>query len=153
MTDTTFVYVTYIATTPEKLWNALTRSEFTEKYFFGSHIQSDWQEGFNITYSRNGEVTDYGVILKFEPQRLLSFTWTYVADQADREQPSKVTFELTPMGATVKLKLKHEDLIPADLVDREDTFEGINNGWPAILSNLKSLLETGETLSAVSISI
>lgn len=74
-----------------------------------------------------------------------------MADQAVREQPSRVTFEITPLGATVKLKLQHEDLIPADLVDREDTFEGINNGWPAILSNLKSLLETGKTLSAVSI--
>lgn len=66
-----------------------------------------------------------------------------MADKTVREQPSKVTFELTAMGSTVKLKLQHEDLIPADLVDREDTFEGINNGWPAILSNLKSLLETG----------
>jgi len=151
MTDTTFVYVTYIATTSEKLWEALTSSDFTEKYFFGSQIQLDWQEGSIITYSRNGQVTDHGTILKCEPYRLLSFTWNYVADPIAREQPSRVTFELKPMNSTVKLTLKHENLLPADIVDKDDTFEGLNNGWPAILSNLKSLLETGNTLPAISI--
>ncbi|WP_139491994.1 SRPBCC family protein [Brevibacillus dissolubilis] len=151
MTDTTFVYVTYIATTPEKLWEALTSGDFTEKYFFGSKIESDWQEGSSITYSRNGQVTDYGTILKCEPHRILSFTWNYVADQTDREQPSQVTFKLKPMESTVKLTLTHENLLPADLMDSDDTFEGLNNGWPAILSNLKSLLETGKTLPPISI--
>lgn len=61
---TEFVYVTYIATTPEKLWEALTASEYTEQYFFGSSIQSDWQEGSEVTYSRNGKVTDYGQIVR-----------------------------------------------------------------------------------------
>jgi uncharacterized protein YndB with AHSA1/START domain len=151
MTDTTFVYVTYIATTPEKLWEALTKSEFIEKYFFGTSIQSDWQEGSSVTYLRNGQVTDHGIILKCEPHRILSFTWNYVGDKTSREEPSRVTFELKPMDSTVKLTLKHENLLPADLVDKDDTFEGLNNGWPAILSNLKSLLETGNTLPAISI--
>lgn len=151
MADTTFVYVTYIATTPEKLWEALTSCDFTEQYFFGSTIESDWQEGSSITYSRNGQVTDYGTILKCEPYRLLSFTWTYVADKATREEPSQVTFELKKMESAVKLTLKHEKLIPADIVDKDDTFEGLNNGWPAILSNLKSLLETGKTLAPVAL--
>lgn len=152
MADTTFVYVIYMATTPEKLWEALTSSDLTEKYFFGSKIESDWHEGFTITYSRSGQVSDYGTIQKCEPYRLLSFTWTYVADQASRERPSLVTFELKPMDSTtVKLTLKHENLVPADLVDQEDTFEGLNNGWPAILSNLKSLLETGRTLPPISL--
>jgi len=149
MTNTTFVYVTYIATTPEKLWKALTSSDFTEKYFFGSKVQSDWQTGSTITYARNGEVSDYGNIIKYEPYRLLSFTWTYAGDKAIREQPSQVTFELKPMDSTVKLTLKHEYLVPADIVDQDDTFAGLNNGWPAILSNLKSLLETGNTLPAI----
>ncbi|USK34939.1 SRPBCC family protein [Bacillus sp. F19] len=151
MTKPKFVYVTYIATTPEKLWEALTNSDFTEKYFFGSKIESNWQEGSTITYSRNGQVSDYGKILKCEPHRLLSFTWTYVEDKALREQPSQVTFELFPLDSTVKLTLKHENLVPADIVEKEDTFEGLNNGWPAILSNLKSLLETGNTLPPISI--
>jgi uncharacterized protein YndB with AHSA1/START domain len=151
MTDTEFVYVTYIATTPEKLWEALTSSDFTEKYFFGSKIQSNWQEGSKITYSRNEQVTDHGIILKCEPYRLLSFTWNMVENEATRAQPSRVTFELIPMDPTVKLTLKHENLLPTDLLDEEGTFEGLNNGWPAILSNLKSLLETGNTLPSISI--
>jgi uncharacterized protein YndB with AHSA1/START domain len=151
MTKPKFVYVTYIATTPEKLWEALTSSEFTEKYFFGTRIQSDWQEGSSVTYSRNGQVTDHGKILKCEPPRLLSFTWNQVGEETSREEPSLVNFELKPMESTVKLTLKHENLLPADIVDKDNTFEGLNNGWPAILSNLKSLLETGNTLPPISI--
>jgi uncharacterized protein YndB with AHSA1/START domain len=151
MYETTFEYVTYIATTPEKLWEALTSSYYTEKYFFKTKIESEWTVDSNVTYSRNGEVTDFGTILMVEPQRLLSFTWTSVADKTNREQPSKVTFELKPMESTVKLKLTHENLMPVDWVDADDTFEGLNNGWPAILSNLKSLLETDKTLPAISI--
>ncbi|CAM3900436.1 SRPBCC domain-containing protein [Cytobacillus oceanisediminis] len=108
-------------------------------------------KGSSITYSRNGQVSDYGKILKCEPYHLLSFTCTYVEDKAFRKQPSQVTFELTPMDSTVKLTLKHENLVPADIVDKEDTFEGLNNGWPAILSNLKSLLETENTMPPISI--
>jgi uncharacterized protein YndB with AHSA1/START domain len=151
MTENSFVYVTYIATTPEKLWEALTSSEYTEQYFFGSSIQSDWQEGSELIYSRNGQVSDYGKILKIEHNRVLSFTWTYVGDGVEWKLPSRVTFESKPMKETVKLILRHEDLQPGDLVDRDDTFEGLNNGWPAIISNLKSLLETGKTLPAVTI--
>ncbi|MFE5324346.1 SRPBCC family protein [Paenibacillus sp. NPDC056579] len=151
MSDTTFVYVTYIATTPEKLWEALTSTEFTEQYFFGSKIESDWQEGSSVTYSRNGKVTDYGTVLKAEPHRLLSFTWTYVGDNTVREQPTRVTFELKPMGTTVKLTLKHDKLLPSDIVEKDDTFEGYNNGWPAVMSNLKTLLETGATLPVVTV--
>lgn len=151
MTENSFVYVTYIAATPEKLWEALTSSRYTEQYFFGSSIQSDWQEGSELTYSRNGQVSDYGKILKIENNRVLSFTWTYVGDGVEEKQPSHVTFELKPMKETVKLTLRHENLQPGDLVDRDDTFEGLNNGWPAIVSNLKSLLETGKTLAAVTI--
>lgn len=146
-----FVYVTYIATTQEKLWEALTSTQFTEKYFFGTAIQSDWQEGSTISYLRNGEVTDYGTILKCNPHHLLTFTWNHTNDQTNRKEPSVVTFELKPLDSTVKLTLKHENLEPTDIVDRDDTFEGLNNGWPAILSNLKSLLETGNTLPPISI--
>ncbi|WP_088066811.1 SRPBCC family protein [Gottfriedia luciferensis] len=146
-----FVYVTYIATTQEKLWEALTSTQFTEKYFFGTAIQSDLQEGSTISYLRNGEVTDYGTILKCNPYHLLTFTWNHTNDQTNRKEPSVVTFELKPLDSTVKLTLKHENLEPTDIVDRDDTFEGLNNGWPAILSNLKSLLETGNTLPPISI--
>ncbi|ODG90159.1 MULTISPECIES: SRPBCC family protein [Bacillaceae] len=146
-----FVYVTYIATTPEKLWEALTSTQFTEKYFFGTAIESDWQVGSTVSYLRNGEVTDYGTILKCEPNRLLSYTWNHTNDPTNRKEPSIVTFVLKELESTVRLTLKHENLEPTDLVDRDDTFEGLNNGWPAILSNLKSLLETGTTLPPISI--
>ncbi len=151
MTENSFIYVTYIATTPEKLWEALTNSKYTEQYFFGSSIQSNWQEGSEITYSRNGQVSDYGKILKIDHNRVLSYTWTYFGEGVEEKQPSHVTFELKPMKETVKLTLRHENLQPGDLVDRDDTFEGLNNGWPAIISNLKSLLETEKTLPAVTI--
>lgn len=151
MTDTSFVYVTYIATTPEKLWEALTVGEMTEKYFFGSKIESDWQVGSSITYSREGQVTDHGKILRCEPYQVLSFTWNYVGDKITREQPTQATFVLKQMGSTVRLTLRHENLHPIDLMDRDDTFEGLNNGWPAILSNLKTLLETGNTLPELSL--
>ncbi|UZJ78524.1 SRPBCC family protein [Fictibacillus sp. KU28468] len=151
MTKPAFVYVTYISTTPEKLWQALTDGEFTEKYFFGTRVESDWKEGSDVSYSRNGEVTDYGKILKCEPNQLLSFTWTYKSDNTPRESPTLVTFELHTLGNTVKLTLKHENLLESDIVDGHHTFEGFNNGWPAIISNLKTFLETGQTLPAISI--
>lgn len=146
MTTSTFSYVTYIATTPEKLWDAITNSDLTEKYFFGTRIASDWKEGSEITYSRNGEVTDYGKILECEPAEYLSFTWLNTWDETPRQQPTIATFELSPMNGAVRLTLKHENLLESDYVEDPDTFRGFNNGWPAILSNLKSFLETGSTL-------
>jgi uncharacterized protein YndB with AHSA1/START domain len=146
----TFVYVTYIATTPEKLWEALTSGDFTKKYFFGRQVQSDWQEGSTVTYLReDGQLDVHGKVLKCEPLRLLSFTWNVEGDETLRERPTRVTFEMKLMDSIVKLTLKHEDLLSVDLVNDDDTFAGCNNGWPAILSNLKSLLETGHTLPPI----
>jgi len=146
----TFNYVTYIATTPERLWEALTRGEFTKQYWFGRQIQSDWKEGSAVTFQdERGNVTDKGRVLKIEPYRLLAYTFIWVQENAEDERSTRVTFELKPMDSTVKLILKHEDLAPADFMDENAGFRGINNGWPAILSNLKSLLETGRTLPAL----
>jgi uncharacterized protein YndB with AHSA1/START domain len=150
MNTPTFVYVIYIETTPEKLWEALTNGVFTEKYFFGRRIQSDWQEGSSVTYYRpDGELDVHGQVLKSEPPHLLSFTWEVPGDPTQRERATRVTFQLQPMDSTVKLTLKHEDLVAEDFSDDENTFVGLNNGWPAILSNLKSLLETGRTLPPI----
>lgn len=152
MNYSTFHYVTYIGTTPEKLWEALTSREFTEKYWFGRIIQSDWREGSPVTfYDENGILTDKGVLLNFEPHRLLSYTFLWVEDQSIRERSPKVTITLYPMTEAVKLTLKHENLLPTDFYDEDKGFQGINNGWPAILSNLKTLLETGNTLPGISI--
>ncbi|CAM5215871.1 putative protein YndB with AHSA1/START domain OS=Ureibacillus acetophenoni OX=614649 GN=SAMN05877842_106143 PE=3 SV=1 [Ureibacillus acetophenoni] len=152
MNYSTFEYVTYIGTTTEKLWEALTSKEFTEKYWFGRKIQSDWKVGSQVTFlDENDDLADQGVLLNYHPHQQLSYTFLWVKDQTEREQTPKVTFTLQPMDQTVKLALKHEYLLPTDFYDENSGFQGINNGWPAILSNLKTLLETGETLPAVTI--
>jgi uncharacterized protein YndB with AHSA1/START domain len=146
MNKTSFVYVTYIATTPEKLWQALTTSEFTKQYFFGSEIVSDWQVGSSFKLMNKDKVQHHGEVLVCEPYSLLTVTWSVKDDEGERF--SKVTYELTPMNSTVKLTLLHEDLLEKDIRKDEGKIEGFNNGWPAVLSNLKSLLETGSILSA-----
>ncbi|MCK1991970.1 hypothetical protein GW626_16595 [Peribacillus muralis] len=153
MKNKTFAYAIYIATTPERLWEALTNGEVTKKYHFGCQVQSDWQKGSTVTYlHEDGRITDYGIILKCEPFDLLSFTWNMTGDETARDNPTRVTFELMPIdGSTVKLTLKHEELLETDFVADAATFEGLNNGWPAILSNLKSLLETGRTLPPIAV--
>ncbi|NOU85683.1 ATPase [Paenibacillus sp. LMG 31460] len=146
MNKTSFVYTTYIATTPEKLWAALTNSEFTKQYFFGREIVSDWQVGSSFKLMNKDKVEHYGEVLVYEPYRLLTITWS--VKDVEVERMSTVTYELTPMDATVKLSLRHEELLEKDIRKDEGKIEGFNNGWPVILSNLKSLLETGKTLAA-----
>lgn len=165
MTDTEFVYVTYIRTTPEKLWQALTEPAFTRLYW-GVGLKSDWRAGSpvraqNGTFSRDGwqpakpddEFRDWGQqVLESDPPRRLSYTWhTYQPDMAEmfgwsdeklaelqKEKRSKVTFELEPEGDLVKLTLIHDDFEPGS-----EMLKGVRDGWPAIMSSLKSLLETG----------
>lgn len=147
MYNSTFVYVTYIATTPEKLWDALTNGEITINYLFGSQIHSDWEEGSSITILQpNGKIDIQGRVLKNKPLQFLSYTYEVPEENTPRERPTIVTFEMQQIETNIKLTFKHENLLKTDYIDTPDTFEGVNNGWPAILSNLKSLLETGHTL-------
>lgn len=149
MKPTTYEYVTYISSTAENVWDALTNTKHTEKYFFGTAIQSDWQVGSRVEYSR-GEVTDFGEILSYEPHQKMSYTWESVLDETKRTEPTVVTFHLhETTGGIVKLTLIHENLMDADYVDEPNTFRGVNNGWPFILSNLKSYLETGEIMKVI----
>lgn len=146
MTLSTYHYVTYISSTPEKVWEALTKSEHTEQYSFGTAIQSDWQVGSRVEYSR-GEVTDFGEILSYEPFQSMTYTWEHVGDVTHREEPTVVTFQVQETEVNVvKLTLIHDKLSETDYVYDSNTFKGCNNGWPFILSNLKTYLETGETL-------
>ncbi|MFD1356800.1 SRPBCC family protein [Fictibacillus halophilus] len=149
--ESKYVYVTYIGASPEKVWEALTEGDISEQYFFGTRVESNWEEGSSVTYSRNGEVTDEGSVLKYDPAHELSFTWTSKNDDTPRESPTVVTFKLQHMDSTVKLTVIHENLVKIDFVEKEGTFEGVNNGWPAILSNLKTFLELGKTLPALSL--
>ena len=150
----TFVYATYIRTTPEKLWEALTSGDFSQKYWFGFRIEIELKEGGDVRilppkdFERHGDHA--GKVLVCEPFRKLVYTWNpkdkpEVAQK--RDHPSRVTYELTPMGSLVRLRLIHEDLLPEDLERNPNTFQGVNNGWPAVLSSLKSLLETGSPIN------
>ncbi|MDQ8739292.1 SRPBCC family protein [Paenibacillus sp. LHD-38] len=152
MPNSTFVYVIYIDATPEKLWEALTDGSYTKKYWFGHEVQSDWAEGSVVSFlDEKGTVVDQGKVITIEPYRYLSYTFSWLEDKTIRQTAPLVTFELQPMDSIVKLTLKHDHLLPADFRDENEGFYGINNGWPAILSNLKSLLETGHTLLPITV--
>lgn len=137
-----FVYVTYIETTPEKLWEALTSSEFSRAYWFGTELRSDWQVGSPFALVSDGTVTDTGEVLEFDPPRRLSYTFKHVVREDMRhDTPTRVVFTIEPHGRLCKLTLTHEGFDGAAKL-----LDGISKGWPAILSNLKSLLERGAAL-------
>jgi uncharacterized protein YndB with AHSA1/START domain len=140
-----FVYVNYIATTPEKLWAALTGAEFTQQYWFDRYVESDWPEGSKVTYwtdATRSKLDITGEVLRCDPPRLLSYTFCdCLTEESRRERLSLVTFEIEPLGPIVKLTLTHDDSDPDSQV-----LEGVSRGWPGILSSLKTLLESDQPL-------
>jgi len=154
-----FVYATYIRTTPEKLWQALTEPAFTERYW-SITFETDWKPGSPMIWKTRGlTIADpQQVVLESEPYRRLSYRWqthspewaqalNFSEEAGDRlasEPRSKVTFEIEPLGDQVRLTVIHDDLVPGGL-----TGSMISNGWPRVLANLKTLLETGDTLPDV----
>ncbi|WP_158889171.1 ArsR/SmtB family transcription factor [Amycolatopsis anabasis] len=151
-----FVYTTYISTTPEKLWQALTDPAFTSRYW-GTTFDTDWQAGSTMAWEQLGvRIEDpEQVVLESEPYRRLAYTWhTFTPEfaksvdldeetlaQLARERRSKVTFEIEPVGEMVKLTVVHDDFEPNGKLHSM-----ISEGWSPILSSLKTLLETGEPL-------
>jgi uncharacterized protein YndB with AHSA1/START domain/DNA-binding transcriptional ArsR family regulator len=159
MSETEFVYTTYIATTPERLWQALTDPAFTRRYW-GAELYSDWQVGSPVLWKEglDEEPRDLGqVVLEAEPQRRLSYTWhhprPYHAEmlgwsaerlaEAQREPRSRATFDLEPADDAVKLTVTHDGFAPASPM-----LDAVRAGWPQLLANLKTLLETGDTMHA-----
>ena len=144
MTRPSFVYVTYIATTAERLWLALTSAEFTGRYMFGRRVESTWAVGAPVRYwGRDGKLSDSGSVLECDPPRRLVFTWRVEFDDALRaEGYSTVTFDIESLGTEVKLTVIHDDLREGSGV-----LQGISGGWPKALASLKSLLETGRPLA------
>ncbi|KJC58382.1 ATPase [Bradyrhizobium sp. LTSPM299] len=140
MSKPEFVYVTYIETSPEKLWDALTDSAFTKQYWFDTEVRSDWKVGSPFALVMGGKTTDTGNILEADRPRRLSYTFKHELFDGMRDEPAtKVVFILQPFGNLVKLTVTHEGFdVGSKLLD------GISRGWPAILSGLKSLLETGK---------
>jgi uncharacterized protein YndB with AHSA1/START domain len=137
-----FIYITYIETTPEALWEALTSSEFSRRYWWDTSVVSDWKVGSPFSLVLNGRTTDVGEILEADRPRRLSYSFHHILnDAARKERPSRVTFVLEPFDGLVKLTLTHEDFADDSVV-----LDGISKGWPAIISSLKSLLESGAPL-------
>jgi len=140
MARSTFVYVTYIRTTPEKLWSALTDAEFMKQYWFGNHCESQWTPGSSWkNVNPDGRVTDAGEIVEAEPPRRLVIRWQHQdKPELKAEGESRCTMELEPVGTSVKLSITHT-------IERDPSkfIEAVSGGWPKVISNLKSLLETG----------
>ncbi|WP_280355065.1 ArsR/SmtB family transcription factor [Nocardia otitidiscaviarum] len=151
-----FVYATYIKTTPEQLWRALTEPAFTKRYW-GASFDTDWQPGSEMTWHERDWTSKAPeqVVLEAQPYTRLSYTWHSVGpefgeqfglDEATvekwaSESRSKVTFELEPVGTLVKLTVVHDGFDAGS-----GLLEAVSGGWPSIITNLKALLETGETL-------
>jgi uncharacterized protein YndB with AHSA1/START domain len=150
MTDvSTFMYVTYITATPQKVWEALTSPDFTEKFWFGWRVQSEWRVGGKVVLEgpkKSGMPDVEGKLLECDPPNRLVYTW-HEGGASGKENPSRLAFDLKQMGKTVRLTVTHENLSPEDVEANPNTFKGVNNGWPAVLNSLKSLLETGQELS------
>jgi uncharacterized protein YndB with AHSA1/START domain len=138
MNTNTFVYSTIIKTTPEKLWEALTTSDFTEKYWGsdGRKLETDWKVGSPVRTIRPDGKTDWqGKVLQCDPPKLLSFTFEVIPS----EPVSTVTYVIEPQKSGTKLTVTHIDL-------SEVMLSKISGGWTYVLSSLKSLLETGIAL-------
>lgn len=138
-----FVYVTYIRTTQEKLWEALTKPEFTRAYWFGMACESEWKAGapWRLTFP-DGRIADTGMIVSAEAPHRAVISWrNEFKPELKEEGYSRATIELEPMGDAVKLTITHE-------IDRDGSkfIAAVGSGWPAVLSSLKSLLETGKAL-------
>ena len=145
MAGSRFVYVTYIRTTPEKLWQALTDPEFTKRYWVETWQDCDWKQGspWKIV-APGGKVPDSGQIIEIDPPTKLVLSWKHhLTPAAAHEAPTRLTYTLEPQGEAVKLTVLHESDVPDSKV-----IGATSQGWPVILSSLKSLLETGESLEA-----
>jgi uncharacterized protein YndB with AHSA1/START domain len=144
LASSSFVYVIYIRTTPEKLWSALTTPEFIQQYWFGIRVEAEWKLGgaWKLVFP-DGRVADTGEIAGFETAKRLAIRWrNEFMPELKAEGWSLCTMELEPApGETVKLTITHG-------IDHPDSklVRAVSGGWPQILSNLKSLLETGKTI-------
>jgi uncharacterized protein YndB with AHSA1/START domain len=143
MAESRFVYVTYIRTTPEKLWQAFLQPEFTRQYWCETWQECEWKKGASWRIMAPGDrVADTGEVIEIDPPRRLVLSWRNELFPEVREEGySRLTYELEPKGDAVKLTLIHE-------MDKPDSklIGATSTGWPPILSSLKSLLETGEPL-------
>ncbi|MDZ4859981.1 MAG: SRPBCC family protein [Candidatus Hydrogenedentes bacterium] len=140
MSKPEFVYTIYIKAPTEKIWQALTDSATSAQYWGGSQVRSDWKVGSTVDIvDPAGRVATTGKVIEFDAPRRLSYSWHVVFHEVfSCEGHSKVTFELEPLGEATKLTITHDGFEPGSLV-----LESTSEGWPMLLSDLKSVLETG----------
>ncbi len=145
MADSRFVYVTFIRTTPARLWRALLDPADTRQYWSDTTQECEWKVGaaWRILLP-DGEVANSGEVLEIEPERKLVLTWRKeFIEELKAEGYSRMTYLLEPQGEAVKLTVIHE-------IDRPQSklIDAVSGGWPLTLASLKSYLETGESLEA-----
>jgi len=139
--ESSFVYVTFIRTTPEKLWSALTDTNQMKDYWFGMEFKTEWKKGaaWQMVFP-DGRVADTGEILEFDRPKRIRLKWrNEFRPELKAEGFSICAIDLEPVGASVRLTITHT-------IERADSsfIQAVSGGWPKILSNLKSLLETGQ---------
>jgi uncharacterized protein YndB with AHSA1/START domain len=142
MSKPSFIYVIYIASTAERVFEALTDAKISQRYWTGNRVESDWKVGsaFALKLKREGQDIT-GQILEVDPPRRLAYTFQPQHGGLEDEKHSRVTFTLEQQKDQVKLTLSHDDFEPGSKV-----FESISQGWPLVLSSLKSLMETGHVV-------
>jgi uncharacterized protein YndB with AHSA1/START domain len=139
-----FVYVTYIKSTPQKVWDAITTPEFTRQYW-GKAIASDWQPGSEwnmVSIDGSQTVNMTGEVLESDPPSRLVISWVKPENRGDKTEHSRVTFKIEMQGDMVRLDVIHDQLKPGSQMATS-----ITDGWPRVLSGLKTLLETGHVLA------
>jgi uncharacterized protein YndB with AHSA1/START domain len=144
MSKPEFVYVIYIASTPEKVFAALTDAKMSEQYWAGNRVVSDWKIGAAFALKLKREETDVtGKVLEYDPPRRLAYSFHPQHGGMEAEPPSRVTFEIEQQKDQVRLTIVHDGFEPGS-----KAFENISRGWPFVLSSLKSYLEVGKVLRA-----
>ena len=142
MSKPTFVYVTYIAASPERVWEALTRPDLSEKYWFGYRVTADGKAGERMTaVNPAGRLAHDDPIIESDPPRKLVYGWKPLYKDMPDERPSRVTFLLEPFKGQTRLTVTHDEFEEGSRI-----FGMISKGWPAVLSSLKSFLEMGRGL-------
>ena len=141
--ESRYVYVTFIRTTPEKLWSALTDGNQMKEFWFGMHFETEWRTGaaWQMVFP-DGRVADTGEILEFEQPRRIRLKWrNEFRPELKAEGFAICTIEIEPYGNAVRLSITHT-------IERAESkfIQAVSGGWPKILSNLKSLLETGQVV-------
>src|ERR1700681_5015708 len=134
-----FVYVIYIASTPDKVFKALTDPKTSARYWFGYEVTSEWKVGAPFSLFKDGRNWDTGTVLEYDPPRRLSYSFHPEHDGLENEKASRVAFDLEEINGQVKLTMTHDDFEEGSQV-----FPKIQTGWPSILSRLKRPLQPGE---------